>query len=495
MLSHGSTVSPPQPHALTIPLAVRSDDEPTPVVALGPARERIQRLAATRLARDHGRTLHLVRDTPELPTATDDLEVLRRALVGRVQQVLGADGGARLDDPQLERLATAAASLAVAIGQARADDAVREVTARLGREVELGERNRREIARLRERLEHEQGVIATAPRAGTDRVPVVGAGLAATFARVDKVARTDATVLVRGETGVGKELIARAIHAGSPRRAGPFIVVDCGAIAAGLVESALFGHERGAFTGAIRAAQGAFRAAHGGTIFLDELGELPLELQPRLLRVLQEREVQPVGGDAVVAVDVRVVAGTNRDLDAEVAAGRFRQDLLYRLKVVEIDVPPLRARMHDLAALAEHFLNRIGERTGRPPRRLAPDALRLCLGYDWPGNVRELEHALEAAAVYADGAEIHSRDLPITCKVFRRDAVAALDAARGPVEGAPRAGLRETLEELERDRLVATLRECGNNRSRAARALGMSRGALLRRLKRYDLASDDAIAP
>ncbi|KAB2906578.1 MAG: FHA domain-containing protein [Kofleriaceae bacterium] len=316
------------------------------------------------------------------------------------------------------------------------------------------------------------------------------------FEMIERFARSDATVLVRGETGVGKELIARAIHAASARRSGPFIVVDCGAIAAGLVESALFGHEKGAFTGALKAAQGAFRAAHGGTIFLDELGELPLDLQPKLLRVLQEREVQPVGGEQTIPVDVRVVCGTNRDLAQEVAAGRFREDLLYRLQVVELTVPPLRARKGDIAALADHFLARIAERTKKPPKRLATDAISLCLEHDWPGNVRELEHAIEAAAVYAEGDEILARDLPMAGKVFRKKAEQALDSATSiTADGAPRAGLRETLGDIERDRLAETLVACGNNRSRAAKALGMSRGALLRRLKRYGLEShDDAIA-
>ena len=181
-----------------------------------------------------------------------------------------------------------------------------------------------------------------------------------------------------------------------------------------------------------------------------------------------------------------MVCGSNRDLPALVLAGGFRADLLYRLQVVELTVPPLRARKGDLPALAEHFLARIAARTGAPPRRLSEAALRVCLEHDWPGNVRELEHALEAAAVYADGDVIDARDLPVTGKVFRRRAELALDAAAVTVDGAPRAGLRETLGDLERERLTDTLRACDGNRSRAAKALGMSRGALLRRLKRYD---------
>ncbi|HVV87334.1 MAG TPA: sigma 54-interacting transcriptional regulator, partial [Kofleriaceae bacterium] len=396
--------------------------------------------------------------------------------------------GERLGEEEVELLSTAAAGFAIALHNARAHASLRELTERLRREVEVAERRRREIARLKDRLEAENRALVGELASRTGKAPVIGQGLAATFELAQKVARSDATVLVRGETGVGKELIARAIHAASPRRSGPFVVVDCGAIAAGLVESALFGHERGAFTGAVRAAQGAFRAAHGGTIFLDELGELPLELQPKLLRVLQEREVQPLGGEAPVAVDVRVVCGTNRDLEALAADGAFRADLLYRLKVVEIAVPPLRARKADLPALVEHFLARLAERSGQAPRRLGPDALRLLVEHDWPGNVRELEHALEAAAVYAEGELIGARDLPVMGKVFRRRAEQALDAAAVTVDGAPRAGLRETLGDLERERLTDTLRACEGNRSRAAKALGMSRGALLRRLKRYGLA-------
>ena len=400
--------------------------------------------------------------------------------------VVPRDDG-RLDDEELELLATAAAGLAVALDNARAHSALRELTERLRREIEVAERRRKEIARLKERLEEENRALVGELASRTGKAPVIGAGLAATFELAGKVARSDATVLVRGETGVGKELIARAIHAASPRRSGPFIVVDCGAIAAGLVESALFGHEKGAFTGAVRAAAGAFRAARGGTIFLDELGELPLDLQPKLLRVLQEREVQPVGAEAPVAVDVRVICGTNRDLEREVAAGSFRDDLLYRLQVVEIAVPPLRARKSDLQALAEHFLARIAARAGKPAKRLSTDAVAVCLEHDWPGNVRELEHALEAAAVYAEGDEIAAKDLPIAGKVFRKRAEQVLEAATVTVDGAPRAGLRETLEDLERDRLVEVMKTCQNNRSKAARALGMSRGALLRRLKRYGL--------
>ena len=411
--------------------------------------------------------------------------------------VVAPRDGERLIDEDLELLSTVAANLVVALGNARSHAELRELTDRLRQEVEVGEKRRREIIRLKERLEEENRALIRELASRRGKAPVIGKGLADTFELVHKVARADATVLIRGETGTGKELIARAIHAASARRAAPFVVVDCGAIAPGLIESALFGHEKGSFTGAIKNALGAFRQAQGGTIFLDELGELPLDLQPKLLRVLQEREVQPVGADRPIAVDVRVVCGTNRDLAAEVAAGAFREDLLYRLQVVEIAVPPLRARKNDIAELAAHFLAAAAERTGRAaPKRLSAEALELMQAYDWPGNVRELEHALEAAAVYAETDEIRAGDLPIAEKHFRRRGEKALtDSGKriGNGSGEHRAvGLKQTLEELERDRLAAVLSEHGGNRSRAAKALGLSRGALLRRLKRYGLETADA---
>ncbi|HUH03106.1 MAG TPA: sigma 54-interacting transcriptional regulator, partial [Kofleriaceae bacterium] len=396
----------------------------------------------------------------------------------------------RFDEEERELLATVAAQLVVAVGNGRAHRRLQDLTERLQQEVELSERRRKEIARLKDLVEEENRALIGQLASRSGKAPVIGTGLAATFDLVQKVAHTETNVLVRGETGVGKELVARAVHAGSARRDGPFIVVDCGAIAQGVCESALFGHERGAFTGAVRAAQGAFRAASGGTIFLDELGELPLDLQPKLLRVLQEREVHPVGADQPVAVDVRVIAGTNRELAEEVALGNFRQDLLYRLQVVEIQVPPLRARRGDIPALAEHFVALHAERAGRSPRRLMPDAITALVEHDWPGNVRELENALEAAAVYAEGDEIRAADLPVFEQVFRskgKRAISENGIKTVTDDGAPRIGLRETLEDLERDRLIESLRQHEGNRTRTARALGMSRGALLRRIKRYDI--------
>jgi transcriptional regulator with GAF, ATPase, and Fis domain len=396
--------------------------------------------------------------------------------------------GTRFDEEERDLLHAAAAGLVIAIGNARAHTALQTKSEELRRQVEVAEERRREIARLKERVEEENRVLIGELASRRGKAPVIGAGLKPTFELVQKVAKTRASVLVRGETGVGKELVARAIHAASGRRDKPFIVVDCGAMSPALFESTLFGHIRGAFTGAVRDSQGAFRAADGGTIFLDEIGELPTELQPKLLRVLQEREVHPVGVAEPVAVDVRVIAGTNRDLVDEVEDGNFREDLLYRLQVVEINVPSLRQRRGDVEALAEHFLAVAAERANRPQKRLAPDAMQALCDHDWPGNVRELEHTIEAAAVYAEGDEIRASDLPIFDKVFRKKGRRAISESGVKSEGgAPRSGLRETLEGLEKTRLIEALVENRGNKSATARALGMSRGALLRRLKRYDI--------
>lgn len=241
--------------------------------------------------------------------------------------------------------------------------------------------------------------------ARTGRFEIVGESpaLRSMLALVDRIAATDVPVLIRGETGSGKEGVARRLHSSGPRASGPFVAIDCGAIAATLIESELFGHVRGSFTGADRDRPGHFVSANGGTLLLDEVGELPLDLQPKLLRVLQEGEVRPVGGSASSKVDVRVLAATNRDLERCCREGTFRQDLYYRLAVVEVVVPPLRDRLEDLPLLVEHLLARIGadggsRSTGTPPPRLSPAALERLAAHSWPGNVRELENALRRAA-------------------------------------------------------------------------------------------------
>lgn len=236
--------------------------------------------------------------------------------------------------------------------------------------------------------------------------------LAEVFRMLGKVAPTDSTVLVTGESGTGKELLVRALHANSGRAAKPFVPINCGAIPKELLESELFGHEKGAFTHAIRSRAGRFELADGGTIFLDEIGEMDLSLQVKILRVLQEKEIERVGGSGSKKVDVRIVAATNRNLEAEVAAGRFREDLYYRLNVIPLHLPPLRKRGGDVLLLARHFLSRFCQKKSRSPLALAPDARRILAAYAWPGNVRELENVMERLSILVDGNVVQAADLP-----------------------------------------------------------------------------------
>ncbi|MCB9728904.1 MAG: sigma 54-interacting transcriptional regulator [Deltaproteobacteria bacterium] len=289
------------------------------------------------------------------------------------------------------------------------------------------------------------------------------------------VAATPATVLLTGESGTGKEVLARWIHQLSPRARFPFVAVNCGAMPATLVESELFGHERGAFSGATERRVGRFEAAHRGTLLLDEISEMPLALQTRLLRVLQEREIQRVGGTAPIAIDVRVVATTNRDLRRMVADGSFREDLYYRLNVFPIHLPPLRERMEDLPALVEAILARLAPRFGHDACRVSRDALSALAAASWPGNVRELANVLERGVVLAPGGCIGTEHLVI-------------DAPMESV-GARREGTRpaasETLEDLERQTILQVLDGCGGNRTHAAEQLGISIRTLRNRLRAY----------
>jgi DNA-binding NtrC family response regulator len=309
-----------------------------------------------------------------------------------------------------------------------------------------------------------------------------------------RVALTDATVLVVGESGTGKELVARAIHGASHRAGGPFIAVDCGAIAEGVLESELFGHARGSFTGATGARRGLFEEASGGTLFLDEIGDIGQRIQGQLLRVVQEGEIRRVGESTAIKVDARVVAATNKDLSAEVKSGRFREDLFYRLNVVTIRLPPLRERREDVPLLAEHFAARHAGARGANITTDAGDAL---LSYDWPGNVRELENAVARALALNPGGTILPEDLPDSVReVWRK---ARPEGARPePAAAAPRPVLspapapqqpdpilvgHPTLDELNRRYAVRVLREMGGNKTRAAEALGIDRKTLSRLLE------------
>ncbi len=297
--------------------------------------------------------------------------------------------------------------------------------------------------------------------------------------QIRKVAPTDATVLVLGESGTGKELVARALHDASGRRDGPFVSISCAAIPEGLLESELFGHERGAFTGAIRRKLGRFELADGGTLFLDEIGEIPPSVQVKLLRVLQERQFERVGGEETVDVNVRVVSATNRDLAAMVKEGRFREDLFYRLDVVEVPLPPLRERPGDVEELAGWFLRRAAPRLGRAVKDFAPDALELLRRYRWPGNVRELENVVEQALVFADGEVVRPEDLPDGLR--RPQPAAAL-----PVPAGDRS-LTEILEDLERQLILGAYERARGVKAETARLLGIKPSALYYKLEKYGI--------
>jgi transcriptional regulator with GAF, ATPase, and Fis domain len=302
-----------------------------------------------------------------------------------------------------------------------------------------------------------------------------------------RVAPTDATVLITGETGTGKELLARAIHQASARRDRAFVRMNCAAIAPSLLESELFGHERGAFTGASGRRVGRFELAHGGTLLLDEVGELSLEAQAAMLRVLQEREFERVGGSEPVRVDVRVIAATNRDLAADVAAGKFRADLFYRLSVFPLEAPPLRDRREDIALLARAFAERAGRRLHKAPRGIANEALEALAAYDWPGNVRELENVIERAAILARGESIEAGDLP----PLRSTSAKRVDEA--PTTSRPSASAASKLRDVEREHIARVLRETKGvieGATGAAARLGMRPSTLRSRMVKLGLKRD-----
>jgi DNA-binding NtrC family response regulator len=340
---------------------------------------------------------------------------------------------------------------------------------------------RRENLSLRRRIEAER----------SQRGVLIGNsdGMQRVRALIEKVSETDATVLVRGESGTGKELVAREVHErNSVRSSGPFVAVNCAALPSELIESELFGHEKGAFTGAAARRQGKFEQANGGTLFLDEIGDMSAGVQAKLLRALEERRIERLGGNESIPVDVRIVSATHRPLEREIAAGNFRADLFYRLRVVTIDIPPLRDRREDIPMLAETFTRAAAERYGLPLRRIAQSALRKLVEYEWPGNVRELKNTIERAVIMAEGEELRSQDLS--------DEITA-----GPEQGMPanpeadEAGLsvpftadfREDRREFERRYISRCLEHTQGNVTRAAEILGMHRQSLQHKLRQLGL--------
>ena len=362
----------------------------------------------------------------------------------------------------------------------------------------------REVRRLRGEVERARGL-----------GEVIGASalMRNLLAMIDRVAASDATVLIVGESGTGKELLARTIHRVGPRKDGPFVAFDCSALTPSLIEAELFGHEKGAFTGAARARRGLFREANGGTIFLDEIGDIDATVQNKLLRVLQEREIKPVGGDRPVAIDVRVVAATNKDLKTLVSRGQFREDLYWRLAVVPIQVPPLRERKEDIPQLAAHILARrrgaaksFGGGEARYPTQITAKALGRLQAYRWPGNIRELENVLSRAAILCDGETIRSHDLDLVGLDRPPGAAAAggggeSDRVELPAIELERLGDGEGLKDLtdrairtvERAAIEAALRR-DRNPALAARRLGISRASIYTKMKAYGITADGTSA-
>lgn len=325
-----------------------------------------------------------------------------------------------------------------------------------------------EIANLRRRLDS---------RFGIDRIVGQSKQMQDVFAKIQRAAPVDSTVLILGESGTGKELVAQALHHNSPRKKGPFVAVNCAAVPATLVESELFGHVKGAFTGATDRRLGRFEQADGGTLFIDEIGDFELGLQAKLLRVLETFTVTPVGGADDRKVDVRVLAATSRDIHKMVADGTFREDLYYRLNVVSITLPPLRDRPDDIPVLIDHFMREITELKHTQPKRIAPEVVHRLIAYRWPGNVRELRNTLESMIVLADGDTLTEKDLPERIT----DAVSPGEAAKA--EAIP-AGLK--IDELERLAITKALDQCSGNRTHAAGRLGISVRTLQRKLRQYE---------
>jgi DNA-binding NtrC family response regulator len=419
----------------------------------------------------------------DVQTASDGTEALRRAIEGHPDVILtdlvmpGMDGlwllrALRAELPECPVvLLTGRGTIQTAV-QAIKEGAydfiekpleVPRLRIVLERALEKKE-TMREVQLLRRR------VAALAP--GTDMIGS-GPAMAKVFDLVKKVAPSNASVVISGESGTGKEIVARAVHNLSPRKEKPFVALNCSAIPATLIESELFGYERGAFTGAEQRRLGNFELAHNGTLFLDEIGELPLELQAKFLRVLEERKFRRLGGRSEVEVDVRVICATNRDLKEEIRRGRFREDLYFRLHVFTIVLPPLKDRREDIPLLVHHFIDKFNGETGKHVQGISPGALSILQGYSWPGNIRELRNTVERAMILVDGDVIGEDHLPPDMPTSRPEAA----TLRMPL-GIP-------LEKVEKDYILASLQKNGGNKARTAEILGISEKTLYNKLNRY----------
>jgi two-component system response regulator AtoC len=337
------------------------------------------------------------------------------------------------------------------------------------------------------------------PTKAGEKAPLIGhsSAMRQIFEIVAKVAESPSTILITGESGTGKELIARELHQGSSRRDKPLIKVNCAAIPKDLVESELFGYEKGAFTGAVGSKPGRFELADGGTLFLDEIGEIPVEMQVKLLRALQESEFERVGGIKTLHVDVRLIAATNRDLQALIADGRFREDLFYRLAVVPISLPPLRDRREDIPLLVHHFIGKYDQRLGKRVERVDEEAMQMLLAYSWPGNIRELENLMERSVLFADGPVILGSSLPDALRERSSGAtvpiaaVGPLGAIAAPSGASMKEIVRHAQAELEKELISRALEETGGNVTRAAKRLQISRKSLQVKMKELGLRGDE----
>lgn len=430
-------------------------------------------------------SLYLRKEGFEVRSAADRAEALRLLDGGRVDLVvtdlkLGADNG--LDVLRDARELQPLAEVLVITGYGSVDSAVQamregaydyltkpvdpEYLVRAMHKALERQRLRQQVSTLRDRIDRETGL---------DGIVAASPAMREVLTTIDKVALSDATVLIEGESGTGKELTAKLIHARSDRASGPFLGVNCGAMPEPLLESELFGHVRGSFTGAHKDHKGLFEAAGGGTLFLDEIADISPNFQVKLLRTLQEHAVRRVGDTRELPVDVRVIAASNRDVTQLVREGRFRQDLFFRIKVIPIYLPPLRRRREDILPLSEHFLQRLSDRMGRRKPNLSEAAQRKLLAHDWPGNVRELENTLERAMIFNKTARLDARDLVVeTC----------LPTSVNP-EASP-TQWEMPLAEVERRHILGVLRHCRNNKVRAAAVLGIGYNTLWRKLKQYD---------
>jgi len=450
------------------------EDEPAIVVAL------------SALLRKAGYDVESVNTADDAIAAVSDrafdlvLTDLALGAKGSGMDVLAASKSVRPETPVVMITAQGNETIAVSAMKAGAEDyipkpfdndEIRLVVKRALERTQI----QREHRLLLERIQREYGFGS-----------LIGSGPAMqrVFETIKKVAETDLTVLIRGESGTGKELVAQALHERSQRRDRPFVAVNCAAISSELVESELFGHEKGAFTGADATRVGRFESAHTGTIFLDEIGDMPADTQAKVLRVLEERSFERVGGNTPISVETRVVAATHRDLEADVAAGTFRQDLYYRLKVMDIELPPLRERLMDLPALSDRFLDRLAERLGRPKKPLSAAALSRMSQHAWPGNVRELRNVIERAAVLAGGDEIESDDLNLP------EGTASANTA-GFTGVSFSVAKKQAVSQFEREFLLSALRAHAGNISRTAEAIGMVRQSLQQKIRELGLRDED----